>query len=130
MKYLQDVHDFQDKFKLPQPSTPRELNEEDFRFRYDFMVEELTEYIDARAEGNLEKQLDSLVDLVYVALGTALWHGFDFDAAWDRVHKANMEKHAGLPTGRHGSLDVSKPPGWTAPVLADLVSPDHVRTAP
>lgn len=131
MQYLSDVFDFHNKFNIPQPDTCEQgLDEETMNFRIKFMFEELEEFIEAVNEEDLEKQLDSLVDLVYVVLGAALMLGFDFDEAWRRVHAANMEKVAGLPTDRHGSLDVTKPEGWQPPVLSDLVDPNHRRIVP
>jgi len=68
-------------------------------------------------------QLDALVDLAYVVLGTAFMHGFDFNEAWRRVHAANMQKvRATSPdvSKRNSSLDVVKPEGWTPPDLSDL----------
>lgn len=128
MKYLEDVHAFHSKFKIPQPRTCAEpLDDETERFRVEFLREELAEYEMALARGDRETQLDSLVDLVYVALGTALMHGFDFDEAWRRVQAANMAKQCGVPSGRHGTLDVTKPPGWVPPDHSDLVSPSYIR---
>ena len=76
------------------------------------------------------KALDALVDLVYVALGTAHIQNFDFEAAWKRVHEANMQKVLAkdLPTYVQGKawrdkspMDVVKPHGWIAPSLEDLL---------
>jgi predicted HAD superfamily Cof-like phosphohydrolase len=86
---------------------------------------------DAVNDQDLEGVLDGLVDLVYVALGTALNFGLDFDEAWDRVQQANMEKVAVRATsseGRH-KTDVVKPRGWEPPSFKDLVQEDHVRPA-
>lgn len=129
-KYLQDVHEFHAKFKIPQPPCPQPLDVDTENFRIAFMYEELEEYETALVRQDRAGMLDALVDLVYVALGTALMHGFDFDEAWRRVHAANMTKVAGLPTGRHGSLDVSKPEGWVPPSLLDLVAHGHRRSVP
>jgi len=73
----------------------------------------------------MEQQLDALVDLVYVALGTAVLSGFDFEEAWRRVHRANMLKvkpRKGQYTKRRSAFDIVKPPGWQAPDLSDLAS--------
>lgn len=35
---------------------------------------------------------DSLVDMVYIIIGTALAYGFDFDKLWTLVHENNMTK--------------------------------------
>jgi predicted HAD superfamily Cof-like phosphohydrolase len=116
-----DIRKFHEKFGLDYKGPPREIAGalEDFRAR--FMQEELDEFCDAES---LEKKLDALVDLVYVALGTAYLYGFDFDEAWRRVHEANMKKVRAQPDGsdsaRQSMYDVVKPAGWTAPDLSDL----------
>ena len=72
-------------------------------------------------------QLDALVDLAYVVLGTAHLQGFDFDEAFKRVHEANMKKEKSVASsnpnykGRDPRFSVTKPEGWEAPDLSDLV---------
>jgi predicted HAD superfamily Cof-like phosphohydrolase len=90
----------------------------------DFMDEELAEYAMCGVQDDIEGQLDALVDLVYVALGTAYMHGFDFNEAFKRVHEANMKKvrAVSMRDSKRGSIyDVVKPEDWTPPDLSDLV---------
>lgn len=150
MKYfhpLYDIKQFHEKFKLDYNGPPRYLPPDIAKFRVQFTAEELCEYVTdsdvfhqtvisafiARAASDmqpLEKQLDALVDLVYVILGTSYLQGFDFKEAWNRVHKANMSKVRALRSqdSKRGSIyDVTKPEGWVAPDLRDLV--DIKKTA-
>jgi predicted HAD superfamily Cof-like phosphohydrolase len=118
------IEEFHLKFGLAYDGPPRELHEDLFDFRYKFMREELDEYQVAYYEENMEKQLDALVDLVYVALGTAYMQGFDFNEAFNRVHAANMKKvrvYIAEDSARGSTFDVVKPEGWVAPDLSDLV---------
>ena len=120
-----DIHDFHQKFGLPPISkTPAPLTPELLRFRVNFMLEEISEYEKAALNGDLEGQLDALVDLVYVALGTAYLQRMPFNTAWERVHEANMKKvraeHADQ-SKRGSSFDVVKPEGWKPPRHTDLV---------
>lgn len=134
------------------PSGPQELDDELALFRIGFMVEELAEYaahsgfmaiartlndlhehikqksrwVVKRNEGgrNLEMQFDSMIDLMYVALGTAFHHGVDFDEGWRRVHEANMKKvlaKRAEDSKRGYRFDVVKPRNWIPPDLSDLV---------
>ena len=119
-----DIIDFHRQFRLGYEGKPRTLPEDLFQFRLKFLKEELEEYDIAHGEGNKAKQLDALVDLVYVALGTADLHGFDFDEAWRRVHEANMKKVRALrasDSARGSIYDVIKPTGWVPPDHTDLV---------
>lgn len=134
---VRDIAEFHHKFQLMYNDIPRLLPDEISDFRIDFMREELDEYQLATSssqvrggkdvEGithDLEKMLDAMVDLVYVALGTSYLHGFNFRTAWIRVHQANMKKkraeHRG-ESSRNSTFDVVKPEGWVAPTHRDLV---------
>jgi predicted HAD superfamily Cof-like phosphohydrolase len=137
--YTQDIRDFHHKFGIQYQGRPRYLPTDIQDFRIAFMAEELCEYagvtevtrrliqsalVGSEPTGDLEDQFDALIDLVYVALGTAHLHGFQFARGWHRVHAANMTKMrtpAPEDSKRHHSFDVIKPPGFRAPELGDLV---------
>jgi predicted HAD superfamily Cof-like phosphohydrolase len=140
MNLFDDIKAFHEKFELQYNGKPRLLEEGLAKFRTGFMAEELGEYCMHHQDTEefvfmikdtmvpqeipLDKQLDALVDLVYVVLGTAYLQGFDFNEAWRRVHEANMKKVRALRAvdSKRGSLyDVIKPEGWEAPDLKDLV---------
>ena len=133
-----DIEDFHRKFELTYDGPARVLPAPLAEFRERFMHEELVEYEeaaeaaeDARAADYperyaeaLELMLDSLVDEVYVVLGTAYLHGFDFREAWRRVHAANMRKVRALSaedSKRGSTFDVVKPLDWQPPSHLDLV---------
>jgi predicted HAD superfamily Cof-like phosphohydrolase len=124
-QYMIDIKDFHEKFGLPYNGGPRNMTPEMADFRIKFLQEELDEFIEGVKHDDLEKQFDALIDLVYVALGTAYLQGFPFQRGWQRVQEANMKKER---TGRQSmskrgsSLDITKPRGWTPPYLTDLVN--------
>lgn len=87
---------------------------------------------------DLHDALDGLVDLEYVLHGTVLFHGmggyaFDsntstrlsiFEAAFIRVHQANMAKvraPSSEASKRNSTYDVIKPEGWKSAVFHDLL---------
>lgn len=109
------VKEFHDKFELTQD--PNNLDYQKARIAH--MTEELTEYVKAVKNEDREAQLDALVDLVYVALGTAHIDAFEFDRAFEAVHIANMKKIR-QPSER-SEWDVVKPEGWTAPDLKEFI---------
>jgi predicted HAD superfamily Cof-like phosphohydrolase len=125
--FVEDIRDFHRKFGLEYKGKPRMLDLDLARFRIDFMQEELDEYVLATGAQDVVKQLDALVDLLYVVFGTAHMHGFNIEEAWRRVHEANMTKVKVLGkddarSTRGGSkYDVVKPTTWVAPNLEDLV---------
>lgn len=121
---MQDIQAFHEKFGLGYNGTPRELDENQASFRAKFMQEELDEYKKAFLENDLEGQFDALIDLVYVALGTAYLQGLPFQAGWRRVQVANMSKiraKSAADSKRGSAFDIVKPPGWTAPYHGDLL---------
>ncbi len=121
------MQEFHEKFGLCYQGQPRQLPVDLLGFRVNFMHEESTEYIQACFKKDLEKQLDALVDLIYVAAGTAYLQGFDLDEAFKRVHAANMRKVKAQrdeeSTRGNATFDVVKPSGWLPPDLSDLVAP-------
>lgn len=115
-----DVLEFHSKFDLPHPDVirVRNLTPDEFNFRIQFMIEELREYSQAWVEGDIVKAADALVDLVYVALGTAAFQGLPFDQVWEVVHRANMSKirtPSKEASKRGSAYDVIKPEGWVSP---------------
>jgi predicted HAD superfamily Cof-like phosphohydrolase len=127
-RYFEDIAQFHERFAISYKGPPRLLPRELYAFRHKFLFEETCEYKAACEEKNLEEVLDSLVDLMYILVGTAYLHGFAhvFDTAWQRVHDANMRKIRATPdnAGKRDApqFDVVKPIDWERPILKDLVS--------
>ena len=95
------------------------------QFRADFLQEEVDEFVEGLNEGDHAKMFDALLDLVYVALGTAHLQGYPWQEGWDLVQQANMAKVRAAKDGsdskRGSSFDVVKPEGWTAPDIEGLL---------
>ena len=140
---FRDIGRFHDKFELKPTEDPgHRLPDDRLSFRIRFLFEELQEYCHAvghpilaaderghvtmscEDEFDAEQAFDALIDLVYVALGTAFLHRFPFNEGWDRVQEANMKKvraSSEEQSKRGSKSDVVKPEGWTPPVLEDLL---------
>lgn len=130
MNIEQAIKDFHEKYQLAYDGPPRQLPAGLQGFRTKFMQEELDEYKEAVESGDLEKQFDALVDLVYVAVGTAYLQGFPFNAGFDMVQIANMSKVRALreeDSKRGSTYDVVKPEGWKAPELGLLIGAFHEK---
>lgn len=124
-KEFQDLAQFHQKFKMPENNHPTLLTRDLMDFRLNFLGEELSETIDAYDEGNLAKVADGLVDLVYVAIGTAELMGLPWEKLWNEVHGANMKKERAERAGdskRGSTFDVIKPEGWMPPNLEKILS--------
>lgn len=73
---------------------------------------------------NHPELFDGLIDLVYVAYGTAHLLGYPWAAGWERVQDANMAKvraERAEDSTRGSTFDVIKPPGWTKPDIEGLL---------
>ena len=123
MSNFDDVGWFHKKFDLPvSQDAPRDVPKDLLQFRIKFMQEELDEFATATTAAD---QFDALLDLVYVAMGTAHIMGFPWEAGWSRVQQANMAKvraSADASDSKRGSSwDVVKPEGWRAPDIEGLL---------
>ena len=88
-------------------------------FRIKFLEEELEEFIDAVRTVDDVKALDALVDIVYVAIGTAYLLDYPFHFGWNEVQKANMLKVR--KESERSKFDVTKPKGWKAPNIEQVL---------
>lgn len=124
MTNFKDVRNFHEKFGLTYDGVPRQLPLDVQEFRDKFLDEELQEYKEAVYRGDLAQQFDALIDLVYVAMGTAQLHGFPWQKGWELVQAANMAKvkaRSALESTRGYALDVVKPHGWTPPDIQTVL---------
>lgn len=127
-----DVCEFNRKFGLMIHNRPTHLTTRKLNERIEFMREELQEFEDA-ANGlngfindqslvqDMVEMADALVDLVYVAMGTAVMMGLPWQQLWDDVHRANMSKVLG-PTKRNHRVDLMKPEGWVEPKTLEILT--------
>lgn len=111
---FRDVLEFHQKLGLPVGRRPALLTNSLFGQRSTFMLEELVEFQDAHWSSDLAKAADSLLDLVYVAKGTAVCMGLPWEKCWGHVHAANMRKGRGADEGGF-KQSVTKPRGWVSP---------------
>ena len=127
---LEMVAQFLQKFGVNYAGPPRDLPASIAHFRTTIMQEELDELRTAIQRGELEQQLDALVDMAYVLFGTVIVCGYKdiFDEAFRRVHAANMRKiKVATREGskRDSKHDIVKPDDWVSPDLSDLVEKEH-----
>lgn len=126
---FEDVGDFHRKFGLhtsDEAPGPQPENFELLEFRIKFMDEELNEFIASIENGDEAGAFDALLDLVYVAMGTAHLRGYPWQEGWDAVQAANMAKVRAQADGsdskRGSSFDVVKPAGWYPPNIEAVLT--------
>jgi len=125
---LKDIDNFHKKYgfeKNEKINIPN--NSELINFRTAFLMEELAEYTNAITKKDAAGALDALVDIVYIALGTAWLFNLPFEKAWNEVQKANMNKiRAKDKTGKRGTkFDVIKPKDWKAPNIEKIIEEER-----
>tara|TARA_R110000850_G_scaffold171245_1_gene296632 strand:+ start:169 stop:615 length:447 start_codon:yes stop_codon:yes gene_type:complete len=121
---LGDINKFHNKFgfkkgeKVGIPEDSELVN-----FRTSFLMEELAEYTQAITKKDEAAALDALIDIVYIALGTAWLFNLPFEKGWREVQKANMSKvRAKSKSKKRGTaFDVIKPKDWKAPNIDRIV---------
>ena len=125
---VEDIDRFHKKFgfeknnKVGIPDNPELIN-----FRTSFLMEELSEYTNAIVKKDTAGALDALVDIVYIALGTAWLFNLPFDKAWKEIQAANMKKvRAKDKTGKRGTkFDVIKPKGFIEPNIERIIEEER-----
>ena len=120
-----DVGAFHEKFGLTYDGPPRLLDQETVKFRLKFLEEELMEFRVSAISDDLPGMADALIDLVYVAMGTAYMMGLPWQQLWAEVQRANMSKvraSSEAESKRGSSLDVIKPRGWQGPDIEGVLN--------
>lgn len=111
------VAEFHRKYGYANPDAPTLLSSEAAVFRAMLIREELGEYELAQAQGDLTQVADALADLIYVVLGTAVFHGIDLQPIFDEVHRSNMTKDL----DRDGINKPVKGAAFEEPRIAELL---------
>jgi len=98
------------------PNEPQLLSKKDAMYLVGCVCEELDEFMDAQAEGDIAGVADALADAIYFMMGFAARMGLPFNKVCSLVHDANMQKVIGM-THRGNPADAAKPDGWQDPKL-------------
>ena len=127
---IKDIDSFHKKFKFEKnDKVGIPDNNELVNFRTSFLIEELAEYTQAITKRDAAGALDALVDIVYIALGTAWLFNLPFEKAWQEVQKANMSKirTKSKSKKRGTSFDVVKPKGWRPPDIEQIIDEEREK---
>lgn len=115
MSNFDDIYRMHQHHRLPIETSPAFLSQTDQPFRSGFLREELLEFDAACKNDDLPEAADALIDLVVVAMGTAVMMGLPWEALWADVQRANMAKERVTSERAHGGFDLGKPEGWEPP---------------
>ena len=121
---LKDIDSFHKKYKFEKNEKVGIPDDNELvNFRTSFLMEELAEYTQAITKKDAAGALDALVDIVYIALGTAWLFNLPFEQAWQEVQRANMSKirTKSKSKKRGTSFDVVKPKGWRPPDIEQVI---------
>ena len=93
--FVDEVETFNATFNKPNNYEPTIPDEKEWKFVYDFVLEELEEYREACQRGDIVEVLDALCDIAYVSIGNGtMLHGLK-DKIWpayQEVQASNMSK--------------------------------------
>ena len=93
--FVSEVEEFNATFGKTNNYEPTIPEEKDWRFVYDFILEELQEYKEACERGDIVEVLDALCDIAYVSLGNGtMLHGLKSKIwpAYQEVQASNLSK--------------------------------------
>ena len=93
--FVDEVETFNATFNKPNNYEPTIPDDKEWKFVYDFVLEELEEYKEACERGDIVEVLDALCDITYVSIGNGVMlHGLK-DKIWpayQEVQASNMSK--------------------------------------
>ena len=93
--FVSEVETFNETFGKTNNYEPTIPSEKEWRFVYDFILEELQEYKEACERGDIVEVLDALCDIAYVSIGNGtMLHGLKSKIwpAYQEVQASNLSK--------------------------------------
>ncbi len=122
---IKAVQKFHKTFGLGVSDKPTaKLSEELILLRYNLMVEENKEYLEAAKNNDLVEVADALGDMLYIIFGTILEHGLQdkMETVFDEIQRSNMSKMGkdGKPVYRNDGK-IMKGPDYLPPDLKNIL---------
>jgi predicted HAD superfamily Cof-like phosphohydrolase len=90
---------------------------------HNLIVEEYSEYLQARSKGDQVETIDACFDMIWVIVGYMISRGWDCNAVWDEGALSNLakiDKNTGTVIKREDGK-VLKPEGWKPPNFSKFV---------
>ncbi len=91
---INNLIEFNEAFGIEYPKRPNLVDAKTQELRVNLLIEEIQEYRDANASGNIVEVLDAIGDCLYIIIGTAVQHGMQniVEEAFRAIHASNMSK--------------------------------------
>ena len=120
------VKKFHESFKIGYSNTHlADLGKEKNKLRFNLMVEENSEYLEAADNGDLVEVADALGDMLYILCGTIIEHGLQdkIEDVFNEIQRSNMSKlgEDGLPIFRKDGK-VLKGPNYFKPNILKILN--------
>jgi predicted HAD superfamily Cof-like phosphohydrolase len=124
-KQINAVKEFHSAFKLGYSESPRaDLGESKNTLRFNLMIEENEEYLEAVQNNDLIEIADALGDMMYILCGTIIEHGLQhkIEEVFDEIQRSNMSKldENGQPIYREDGK-VMKGPNYFKPDFSKIL---------
>jgi predicted HAD superfamily Cof-like phosphohydrolase len=112
MTNFQRVRLFHEKMGLPVDDKDSIFSCRQVSLRMRLILEELSEYAKACAEGDRVEIADALGDILFVVYGSGVEHGIDMDRVFEEICRSNMTKSGGYmdESGKWVKPDDFNPP--------------------
>lgn len=91
---INNLIEFNKAFGIQYPEKPQLVDAKTQELRVNLLLEEIQEYRDANASGNIVEVLDAIGDCLYIIIGTAVQHGMQsiLESAFSAIYSSNMSK--------------------------------------
>jgi len=123
-KQIDQVTEFHNAFGVVNGTSPKLIDKETFQLRFNLMLEENEEYLEACQKEDLVGIADALGDMMYVLAGTMLTHGMHnkIEEVITEIHRSNMSKlgEDGKPIIRDDGK-VLKGPSYFKPNISSIL---------
>ena len=125
-KQIEAVKKFHQTYNLGYSKEPiASLGHDKNLLRYNLMLEENEEYLQATQKNDLVEVADALGDMLYILCGTIIEHGLQhkIEAVFEEIQKSNMSKLGadGKPIYREDGK-VMKGPNYFRPNIKDVLN--------
>ena len=92
--YIEKVEEFQKIYSQPIANEVTLISKDRLNLRFELMMEENEEYLEAALDGDMVEIADALGDMLYILCGTIIEHGMQhkIENVFNEIHRSNKSK--------------------------------------